>query len=140
MRSGEIMALGREHTHLDRSYVHLPLTKNGSARNVPLSTSAKDLIQLLLQRPPTEDGRLFKLTSASRDALFRKAKAKAGLDHINFHDSRREATTRLSEIFSPLELSKITGHKRLDQLLTYYEKSATELAEKMNQTIKGEVQ
>lgn len=135
MRSGEVLGLTREHIHLKQSYVHLPHTKNGSSRNVPLSDKAKELLRLMLKLPERKDGKLFNLQPSTRDALFRRAKIKASLEHINFHDSRREATTRLAEVFSPLELSKITGHKRLDQLLTYYEKSATELAQKMNQQV-----
>lgn len=132
MRSGEILSLTRQHVHLDHSFVHLPTTKNGSSRNVPLSSAAKELLRLMLELPPRREGRLFSVRPQSRDVLFRRAKVKAGLKHLNFHDSRRTATTRLSEVFSPLELSKVTGHKRLDMLLTYYEKSATELAQKLD--------
>lgn len=131
-RSGEVLGLKRENIHLEHSYIHLLTTKNGSPRDVPLSPAAKNLIQLMLDLPNSGDGRLFNVQPATKDVLFRRAKVKAGLEHINFHDSRRESITRLAAIFSPLELAKVVGHKRLDQLLTYYEKPATELAEKLN--------
>lgn len=130
-RGGELLALTRDHIHLEDCYFHLPTSKNGDARDVPLSPAAIALIQLMLQKPARGDGRLFSVNVAIKDALFRRAKNKAGLRHINFHDSRRTATTALSELFSPLELSRITGHRNLQQLLTYYQKSASELAKKM---------
>lgn len=131
-RGGELLSLVRDHIHLEHCYFHLPTSKNGESRDVPLSPVAIQLVQLMLQKPVRGDGKLFSVNVAIKDALFRRAKNKAGLKHINFHDSRRTATTRLSETFNPLELSRITGHKNLGQLLTYYQKSASELAKKMS--------
>ena len=133
-RSGEILSLTRANVHLGQSYIHLPLTKNGSSRDVPLSNKAKQLIQLLLDRPAANGDLLFSIKPTVRDVLFRRAKTKAGLENINFHDSRRTATTRLATTFSPLELAKITGHKDLKMLLVYYSSSASELAEKLNRS------
>lgn len=130
-RGGELLSLTRQHIHLEQCYFHLPTSKNGEARDVPLSPVAIELIKLMLQKPGSADGRLFSVSVAIKDALFRRAKNKAGLKHVNFHDSRRTATTRLSETFNPLELSRITGHKDLKMLLTYYQKSASELAKKL---------
>ena len=48
MRRGEILSLTWENVHLDKRYVHLPDTKNGDSRNVPLSPAA---LELLRERP-----------------------------------------------------------------------------------------
>jgi integrase len=48
MRRGEI--LGMEWQHVHERHVHLPRTKNGTARNVPLSSRARALIGLLQRR------------------------------------------------------------------------------------------
>src|SRR3712207_8137699 len=40
MRRGELLALRWEHVDLERRVAHLPRTKNGSSRDVPLSTRA----------------------------------------------------------------------------------------------------
>ena len=45
MRRGEILSLCWEHVHLDKRYVHLPDTKNGDSRDVPLSPLALDLLR-----------------------------------------------------------------------------------------------
>tara|TARA_B100000676_G_scaffold288539_1_gene320181 strand:+ start:439 stop:1221 length:783 start_codon:yes stop_codon:yes gene_type:complete len=44
MRRGEILSLTWEHVHLDKRYVHLPDTKNGDSRDVPLSPQALELL------------------------------------------------------------------------------------------------
>jgi integrase len=45
MRQGEILAMRR--SDLRDGFVHLPMTKNGESRNVPLSKEAKRLLSLL---------------------------------------------------------------------------------------------
>ena len=40
MRRGKILSLTWENVHLDKRYVHLPDTKNGDSRDVPLSPQA----------------------------------------------------------------------------------------------------
>ncbi|BEP34624.1 tyrosine-type recombinase/integrase [Variovorax sp. V59] len=47
MRRGEIIALRWEHVDLKRRVAHLPATKNGTARDVPLSTRAVEVLQAL---------------------------------------------------------------------------------------------
>ncbi len=44
MRRGEILSLTWENVHLDNRYVHLPDTKNGDSRDVPLSPQALELL------------------------------------------------------------------------------------------------
>nr|WP_145549826.1 site-specific integrase [Variovorax boronicumulans] len=47
MRRGEIISLCWEHVDLKRRVAHLPATKNGAARDVPLSTRAAEVLQTL---------------------------------------------------------------------------------------------
>ena len=44
MRRGEILSLTWEGVHLGKRYVHLPDTKNGDSRDVPLSPQALELL------------------------------------------------------------------------------------------------
>ena len=60
---------------------------------------------------------------------FRKATKKVGIENLHFHDSRHEATTRLAQKVHVLDLAKITGHRNVQMLMTYYDKDATQLAE-----------
>jgi integrase len=113
MRQGELLTLDQESRR--GRVLHLDRTKNGDERDVPLSTRAVALLELL----PTE-GRLFPIAAGTFDTLFRRARDRSGLD-FHFHDLRREATTRLSAKVDVLQLAKITGHRDVKTLLkTYY--------------------
>ncbi|MDE4918138.1 integrase [Cupriavidus metallidurans] len=129
MRSGEMLGLTSRSVDFERRVAHLPMTKNGGARNVPLSTRAVTLLKML----PEVDGGdpLFNLSAASRDALFRKAKEKAGIAGLTFHDTRHEAITRLAKKLQPLDLARMTGHTNLQELMTYYNESAASIAQRL---------
>ena len=49
-----------------------------------------------------------------------------------FHDSRHHFCTKASEKVTVLELAKILGHKNINQLLTYYNPKAEDLASKLD--------
>jgi len=126
MRAGEILGLTSLTVDMETRVAYLPLTKNGSARNVPLSTRAVELLKML----PTVDAGmpLFALMSASRDALFRKGRDRAMVVGLTFHDTRHEAITRLAKKLQILDLARMTGHKNLQELMTYYNATASDIA------------
>lgn len=129
MRSGEILGLTSFTVDFERRVARLPLTKNGLAREVPLSTRASELLRML---PAVEEGApLFNLVPASRDALFRKARNKACITDLTFHDTRHEAITRLAKKLQPLDLARMTGHTNLQELMTYYNESASSIAQRL---------
>ncbi|MFC1560597.1 site-specific integrase [Pseudomonadota bacterium] len=130
MRAGEICSL--EWQHVNERHVHLPLTKNGYARDVPLSAEARGIIEQL--RPLNdEEGVVFGVSTGSLDALFRKAKARALIEDLHFHDTRREALTRLAKVFNVMELARISGHRDLRVLQNvYYAPSVSDLTDKLD--------
>jgi integrase len=110
MRAGEICS--QECQYVNERHVHLPQTKNGYARDVPLSAEARRIID----QPRSlngEEGAVFCVSTASLDALFRKAKAHALIEDLHFHDTRREALTQISKVFGVMELVRISGHRDL---------------------------
>jgi len=130
MRAGEICSL--EWQHVNERHVHLPLTKNGYARDVPLSAEARRIIEQL-RSLNGEEGTVFDVSTASLDALFRKAKARVLIEDLHFHDTRREALTRLSKVFDVMELARISGHRDLRVLQNvYYAPSVKDLAAKLD--------
>ena len=129
MRKGEILNLTWENVYLDRRFVHLPDTKNGKPRNVPLSTKAIELLTLMV---PKQSGRVFVINSGSFDTLFRKLRKKAKLSGFTFHDTRHTATTRLASKFTLLELARITGHTDPRSLMIYYNPTPEMLASKLD--------
>lgn len=126
MRAGEIVSLTPENVR--GAVAHLPMTKNGRKRDVPLSKRARELLELL----PAGGDTVFGLASSTLDALFRKARGNAGVENLVFHDSRHEAITRLAQKLSVLELARMVGHTNVNQLSTYYNETAANLAARLD--------
>lgn len=125
MRAGEICNLHA--ADIDGPVAHLPKTKNGTSRDVPLSSKALQLLADL----PKGNGPCFGLTPQQLDALFRGARDLAQIKGLRFHDSRHEAITRLARKLDVLDLARMTGHQNLNELMTYYNASAADLASKL---------
>lgn len=126
MRAGEIVGLSRDRVDLTKQVAHLPMTKNGTPRDVPLSSEAIRLFEALPELEPA-----FGLSSMQLASLFRKITQKAAIEDLTFHDSRHEAITRLSKKLEVLELARMVGHRDLKMLLTYYNETAEDLARKL---------
>lgn len=125
MRAGEIVSLTSKDVNFETRVATLEMTKNGTARKVPLSTAAISLLNAL----PENEGTLFGITSAQADALFRKTRDRAKIENLHFHDSRHEAITRLAKKLDVLALARVVGHKDIRMLQVYYNESAEELAQ-----------
>lgn len=130
MRAGEICSLDGLQVDLQRRVARLEKTKNGDVRDVPLSLEAIHILKQLQPWEPT--GKVFRLTSSQLDANYRKHRERAALGDIHFHDTRHEAITRLAKKLKVLELARMVGHRNINQLLTYYNESAEELATRLN--------
>jgi len=130
MRRGELIRLRWEHVDLKRRIAHLPDTKNGESRTVPLSTTA---IKVLHALPRSINGQVFPgLTTEAIKLSFRRATRRAGIEGLRFHDLRHEATTRLFEKgLNIMEVASITGHKDLRMLRRYTHLKAEDLARKL---------
>lgn len=146
MRLSELVSLRWEHIDLERRVAHLPSTKNGSARDVPLSTRAIVTLQSI---GVAATGRVFDIRADAVTRAFERAVQRARqtyeleckaqgvmpvtnfLSDLRFHDLRHEATSRLAEIFPMHELTKITGHKDPRMLMRYYHTRAEDLAKKL---------
>jgi len=127
MRAGELCGL--TWADLRPGVARLAMTKNGTAREVPLSRQAQRLI---------ERGRslgvdtVFGLQTNTLDALFRRARVKAGLSGFTFHDARHFAATHLARKLSLLELCRALGWTNTSQALTYFNESAEAMARKLS--------
>ena len=131
MRRGEILSLCWEHVHLDKRYVHLPDTKNGDSRDVPLSPQALELLRGL-PRNIREDQLVFPLHYEALKSSWRRACSRAGIIDLRFHDLRHEATSRFFEKgLNVMEVAAITGHKDLRMLQRYTHLRAEDLARKL---------
>jgi integrase len=127
MRAGEICALRWSDLDLESRVAHLRETKNGTPRQVPLSSEAIRLIQALPHADP-----VFGLETGQREALWRKLRDRSGVKGLTFHDGRHIAITRLSKRVDVLALARMVGHRNISQLLTYYNETAADLAKRLD--------
>lgn len=126
MRAGELCGL--LWVNVKGDHVTLPMTKNGSARDVPLSPVARKLLERL---KGWDKELVFGIQSQTLDALFRRARDRAKLEGFVFHDSRHTAATRLAHRLHVLELCRVFGWKRTDQALVYYNEKASSIAKRL---------
>ncbi len=146
MRQGEMLALTWPNVDLSSRVARLPDTKNGTVRNVPLSTAAVEAFKGL---PRAIGGRVFATTASAAKQSWARAVARAQRNYVadcktnkqdpvagflgefTFHDLRHEATSRLAEKLALHELMKVTGHKDSRMLARYFHPRAEDLARKL---------
>jgi integrase len=122
MRAGELCGLEWDRVHDD--YCVLPITKT-KPRDVPLTEKAR---RLIAKADGLHKIKVFNLSAASLDALFRKAKGRAGIEGVTFHDSRHTAATWLAPRMDVLDLCKMFGWSNPKQAMTYYNPTASQIA------------
>jgi len=91
---GEILSLKWGDVDFQNRTAFLALTKNGSSREVPLSSKAIDVLQEL---PRAIRGGVFPLSAEALKNAFERTRKRADMGHFNFHDLRHEAISRLFE-------------------------------------------
>lgn len=152
MRMREIYTLELDQVVIKQRTVFLDKTKNGSKRQVPLSTVAVAELEAYLAvrsipggHPrrllfPWWDGQPGKLAEVSDylSKIFHNRRVQgvfeaAGCEGLHFHDLRHEATSRLFErtTLSEAQIMKITGHKRHEMMMRYANLRGSNLAEKL---------
>ncbi|WP_301233943.1 site-specific integrase [Pandoraea cepalis] len=157
MRRAEICHIRREHVDLMHGVVHLPDTKNGTSRDVPLTPWARESLRQYLAGRPTR-GPIFTVTPGAATRAFIRARMRARTRYedlcrslgrrpnpllfsdLRLHDLRHEATSVLAPIFQLHELAKISGHKSTRMLLRYYHPDGRELARKIARSPLGRKQ
>lgn len=126
MRRGEIASLSP--ARIAGDVASLPTTKNGEARDVPLSPRAQAAIRRAIRAH-----RRGKMPLAHEiSQRFIEARKHAKIEGLRFHDLRREAVSHLFELGLQLpEVAAISGHKTWSQLAVYTKPRADELARKL---------
>jgi len=128
MRSGEIVGMRWDDVEIQARTVRLPRTKNGDAREVPLTRRAAEILCM----QPAGTGPVFGVSGGVRDTLFRKAVRAAGVLDLHFHDTRAEAIWRLSKRLDVLQLARVIGHRDPRSLMIYYHESAADMAKRLD--------
>ena len=160
MRRGEIVGLRWENLDLVRRVAHLPETKNGASRDVPLSPAAVEALSVARvaaeaihtaskSKARILNGPVFNVRSDAITRAFERAVARARkayeveceelgrqpdqkfLTNLRLHDLRHEAASRLATVYQLHELTKVTGHKDPRMLMRYYHPRAEDLAKRL---------
>ncbi|WP_434081903.1 site-specific integrase [Escherichia coli] len=123
MRQGEILALRWEHIDLRHGVAHLPETKNGHSRDVPLSRRARNFLQMM---PVNLHGNVFDYTASGFKNAWRiEPHNDFASRTCIFHDLRHEAISRFFELGSlnVMEIAAISGHRSMNMLKRLYSSS-----------------
>lgn len=140
MRMSEMLTLTIDQIDLPNRTIFLDKTKNGSKRQVPVSSVLNLILEKYLASRQSDYPSLFSYglipvaTARNRVShLFASRFAKAGCPDLRFHDARHEATARLFERtrMTDTEIASITGHKDPRMLKRYANLRASTLAAKM---------
>jgi len=125
-REAEIMGLRWPQIDLVRRTALLGDTKNGDTRVLPLAGEALELLKARSKVRTLDDDRLFpsrpksKRPYAELREAFGKALATAGITDFRWHDLRHTAASYLMMAgTSPLEISKILGHRSMAMVSRY---------------------
>jgi len=144
MRRGELLSLTPSLIDIDNRYIHLPATKNGDERDIPMSSRVISIIRPLLV-DKGEDELLFSIDPNSLTRAFRNACKRAcvhvleqqqgcrrscqkpgkkgcpGIQDLHFHDLRHEAISRFFEntTLRTEQIMLISGHKTYAMLKRY---------------------
>lgn len=144
MRMREMYTLSRRQIDLPRRTIFLDRTKNGSKRQVPISSVLAARLEPYLEgmEPddlvfPWWDGDLtraaLKRQTSQLSRQFGRIFEAAACDDLHFHDLRHEATSRLFErtTLTDIQIANITGHKDPRSLKRYANLRASNLAARM---------
>lgn len=90
MRRSELLRVQGKNVDLERRTLHIPKTKNGHARTIPLTQEAVAILQHY-----QGDGQLFPITRNALRLAWERVRRRAGVQDFRFHDLRHEAISRL---------------------------------------------
>lgn len=129
MRRGELLRLCWRDIDREVRTLHIPITKNGHPRTIPLSPEA---LAALNNAPKLDPEWVFPTTpNALRLAWVRLTK-RAGVKDLHFHDLRHEAISRFFERgLSVPEVALISGHRDPRMLFRYTHLRAEDVAKKL---------
>lgn len=130
MRQSEILGLHWEHINFRTRVAHLPETKNGSKRDVPLSPRAREAIARMGKQ---SQGKIFAYTKHGIKSTWRFMLQKLSIEDLHFHDLRHEAISRFFELgtLDMMEIAAISGHKSVSMLKRYTHLRANRLVHKL---------
>ena len=128
LRRGELLDLRWHYIDLGSRTAHVPHTKTGHARTIPLTDKAVAILQALSR----SEERVFPMSAMALRLSWNRVRERAGMPDLRFHDLRHEAISRFAEMgLSAAELAVISGHKDPRMLMRYTHLRPADLAKKL---------
>lgn len=139
MRRSELLALRWSRIDLHRKTAHLPETKNGLDRTVPLTPLAVRTLEALRQDSDGH-GCVFAANSNAVHQAWVRHVARAGLCDFRLHNLRHEAVSRFFELrLTSAEVALISGHRDPRMLARYTHLRPEVVASKLQRMVKPEL-
>lgn len=128
MRRGEIVAMKWDDIDWHTRTLHIPVTKNGHARTIPLTPIAVETLNKLNR----SKDRVFPISGNAVRLAWVRLKKRANIDDLRFHDLRHEAISRFFELgLSVPEVALISGHRDPRMLFRYTHLKAQTIRERI---------
>ena len=116
MRRSEMLRLKWCDVDLENGFASLYDTKNGEDRRVPLTRRCVEVLRTV----PQDQEKVFPISANCLRLAWVRARNKAEITDLRFHDLRHEAVSRFFEMgMSVPEVALISGHKDVRQLFRY---------------------
>ena len=132
MRRGELLRMRWSDVSLEQRTLHIPITKNGHARTIPLSGGALGVLRRLIDGRSATDERVLPITENAAKMAWKRLVKRARLENLRFHDLRHEAISRFFEKGLNLpEVALISGHRDPRMLFRYTHPRAQDVAAKL---------
>ncbi len=139
MRRGEILRLKWDDINFEAKTLHIPLTKNGHARTIPLSREAIAILHELRSQnhdhgeQQQDNDLVFPVSDNAVKLSWQRLVDRAGIEDLHFHDLRHEAISRFFERgLSIPEVALISGHRDFKMLFRYTHLKPEDVARKLN--------
>lgn len=128
MRRGEIVGACWSDVDLGRRTLHIPVTKNGHSRTIPLTPTAVKLLDNLTR----SSDHIFPMSGNAIRLAWDRLKKRIGIQDLRFHDLRHEAISRFFEMgLSIPEVALISGHRDARMLFRYTHLRAEDVGKKL---------
>ena len=122
IRQGEMLNIHYDDIDFENSLLHIPISKNGYPRKIPLSPKA---VRILRELPRRLDRKVFPITRDALKNLFQRALKKSNIQEFRCHDLRHTAITSMLQdrgLTIP-EVQLMSGIRNPKILLNVYNKT-----------------
>ncbi len=132
MRRGELVNARWQFVDWARRTLHIPETKNGHPRTIPLSGEAIRILRGILDGGH-DSVRIFPLSANAVRLAWGRLIKRARITNLRLHDLRHEAVSRFFEKgLSVPEVALISGHRDYRMLARYTHLRPEDVAKKLD--------